>query len=153
MPAAMLRSSRGSPQDFHDLMRYRIMDVLLVASPYDTFILEEAGQLAERMLGEFRNLDLHYGPGLTGVSTGTEALALARQTGRFGLVISALTQREKLTEMVELPTEVHPWFVGVQFHPEFKSTPWDGHPLFIHYIKAALDHQSARSGAAEKVAA
>ncbi len=58
-----------------------------------------------------------------------------------GLVISAITQREKLTEMIELPTSVHPWFVGVQFHPEFKSTPWDGHPLFIHYVKAALAHQ------------
>ena len=58
-----------------------------------------------------------------------------------GLVISAITQREKLTEMVELPREVHPWFVGVQFHPEFKSTPWDGHPLFISYIEAALQHK------------
>ena len=70
-----------------------------------------------------------------------------------GLIISAITQREKLTEIVELPTEVHPWFVGVQFHPEFKSTPWDGHPLFIHYIKAALDHQAARTGSTQKVAA
>ncbi len=58
-----------------------------------------------------------------------------------GLVISALTQREQLTEIVELPQAVHPWFVGVQFHPEFKSTPWAGHPLFNAYIKAALDHQ------------
>ena len=72
---------------------------------------------------------------------------------RAGLVISAMTQREKLTEIVELPAEVHPWFVGVQFHPEFKSTPWDGHPLFIHYIKAALEHQSARRGANEPAAA
>jgi CTP synthase len=68
-----------------------------------------------------------------------------------GLVISAITQREKLTEIVELPQAVHPWFVGVQFHPEFKSTPWDGHPLFTSYIKAALDHQ--RAALAEKVAA
>ena len=68
-----------------------------------------------------------------------------------GLVISAITQREKLTEIVELPQAVHPWFVGVQFHPEFKSTPWDGHPLFTSYIKAALDHQ--RAAQAEKVAA
>ena len=60
-----------------------------------------------------------------------------------GLVISAITQREKLTEMVELPKSAHPWYVGVQFHPEFKSTPWDGHPLFTSYIKAALDHQAA----------
>jgi CTP synthase len=68
-----------------------------------------------------------------------------------GLVISAITQREKLTEMVELPRDQHPWFVGVQFHPEFKSTPWDGHPLFISYIKAALAHQAARRN--EKAAA
>jgi CTP synthase len=68
-----------------------------------------------------------------------------------GLVISALTQREHLTEIVELPQSVHPWFVGVQFHPEFKSTPWDGHPLFISYVKAALDHQ--RASRSEKAAA
>jgi CTP synthase len=62
---------------------------------------------------------------------------------KAGLVISALTQREQLTEIVELPKSVHPWFIGVQFHPEFKSTPWDGHPLFNAYIKAALDHQGS----------
>ena len=65
-----------------------------------------------------------------------------------GLVISAITQREKLTEMVELPREVHPWYLGVQFHPEFKSTPWDGHPLFISFIQAALAHQAAQRKAA-----
>jgi CTP synthase len=68
-----------------------------------------------------------------------------------GLVISAITQREKLTEIVELPLAAHPWFVGVQFHPEFKSTPWDGHPLFTSYVKAALDHQ--RAAQLERVAA
>jgi CTP synthase len=60
-----------------------------------------------------------------------------------GLVISALTQREQLTEIVELPQSEHPWFVGVQFHPEFKSTPWDGHPLFNAFIKAALDRRAS----------
>jgi len=65
-----------------------------------------------------------------------------------GLVISAITQREKLTEIVELPQDVHPWFMGVQFHPEFKSTPWDGHPLFSSYVKAALDHQARRDAPA-----
>ena len=64
------------------------------------------------------------------------------QLRKAGLVISALTQREQLTEIVELPLAVHPWFVGVQFHPEFKSTPWNGHPLFNAYVKAALDHQT-----------
>ncbi len=65
-----------------------------------------------------------------------------------GLVISALTQREQLTEIVELPQSVHPWFVGVQFHPEFKSTPWAGHPLFNAFIQAAVAHQ-AQGGAAK----
>ena len=68
-----------------------------------------------------------------------------------GLQISALTQREQLTEIVELPQTVHPWFVGVQFHPEFKSTPWDGHPLFNAFIKAALEHQ--KSGVSLKAVA
>jgi CTP synthase len=61
-----------------------------------------------------------------------------------GLVISAITQTDKLTEIVELPRDQHPWFVGVQFHPEFKSTPWDGHPLFISFVKAALEHKARR---------
>jgi CTP synthase len=67
-----------------------------------------------------------------------------------GLVISALTQRERLTEIVELPQDVHPWFMGVQFHPEFKSTPWAGHPLFNSFIKAALDHQHSAGRQADK---
>ena len=88
MPPAPSHARRRP--DFHDLMQFRIWDVLLVARPYDSFILEEAGQLAERMLGEFRNLDVHYAPGLTNVATGAEAIALARRQSRFNLVISAL---------------------------------------------------------------
>ena len=68
-----------------------------------------------------------------------------------GLVISAITQREKLTEIVELPKSVHPWFIGVQFHPEFKSTPWGGHPLFKSLHPRRARAPGAR--AAEKVAA
>ena len=82
--------NRRGGTDFHELMRYRIMDILLVASPYDSFVLEEAGQIGERVVGEFRNLDLHYGPGLTTVSTGTEALALVREASRFNIIISGL---------------------------------------------------------------
>lgn len=58
-----------------------------------------------------------------------------------GLKISALTQREQLTEIIELPQNLHPWFIGVQFHPEFKSTPWAGHPLFNAFIKAAIEQK------------
>ena len=43
---------------------------------------------------------------------------------------------------------MHPWYIGVQFHPEFKSTPWNGHPLFNAFIKAAVEHQKAAKAAA-----
>ncbi len=55
-----------------------------------------------------------------------------------GMIISARTPTENLPEMMELPAETHPWFVGVQFHPEFTSNPRTGHPLFIAYVQAAL---------------
>jgi CTP synthase len=60
-----------------------------------------------------------------------------------GLIISARTPTEDLPEMMELPREMHPWFVGVQFHPEFTSTPRDGHPLFKAFVEAALAHQQS----------
>ena len=64
-----------------------------------------------------------------------------------GLVVSALTPTEKLCEIMELPRtgpHAHPWFIGVQYHPEFKSTPRDGHPLFTAFIKAAIANRQAR---------
>ena len=64
------------------------------------------------------------------------------QLEKAGLVISARTPTENLPEMMELPVEMHPWFVGVQFHPEFTSTPRDGHPLFNAFVQAALAGQS-----------
>jgi CheY-like chemotaxis protein len=73
--------------DYQDLMRHRIMEILLASTPYDTFILEEAGELSERMVGEFRNLDLHYAPGLAGVSSGEQALERARDP-RVNLIIT-----------------------------------------------------------------
>jgi CTP synthase len=59
-----------------------------------------------------------------------------------GMVISARTPSENLPEMMELSQAIHPWFVGVQFHPEFTSNPRTGHPLFIAYVKAALAHKA-----------
>jgi CTP synthase len=65
-----------------------------------------------------------------------------------GLKVSARTPNEQLTEIIELPQSgdrAHPWFVAVQFHPEFTSTPRDGHPLFIAYVKAALEQHRKTS--------
>lgn len=81
-------SIRAGFHDYQDLMRYRILHILLVATPYDRFLLEEAGELSERILGEFRNLDVHYAPGLTGVSTGAEALDLVQREKSINLVIT-----------------------------------------------------------------
>ena len=57
-----------------------------------------------------------------------------------GLVVSGKTPDGKFVEIAELPE--HPWFLAVQYPPEFKSTPWDGHPLFNSFIRAALRHQA-----------
>ncbi len=58
-----------------------------------------------------------------------------------GLVLAGTSEDGTLVEVVEIPD--HPWFVGVQFHPEFTSTPRDGHPLFTGYIHAALAHRAS----------
>ena len=67
---------------------------------------------------------------------------LKTRVEQAGLVISSETPEESLVEMIELPVAMHPWFVGVQFHPEFTSTPRHGHPLFRSFIEAALETQS-----------
>jgi CTP synthase len=58
-----------------------------------------------------------------------------------GYVISARTPTEQLPEIMEYPQTVHPWFVGVQFHPEFTSNPKTGHPLFNSFIAAGLNYK------------
>ncbi len=59
-----------------------------------------------------------------------------------GLVISGLSPNGELVEIVELKD--HPWFLGCQFHPEFKSRPMDPHPLFREFVRAALDYKQSR---------
>ncbi|MFZ9176947.1 MAG: CTP synthase [Burkholderiaceae bacterium] len=75
---------------------------------------------------------------------------LKDQVAKAGLVIASETPNESLVEMVELPASVHPWFMAVQFHPEFTSTPRKGNPLFKSYIQAALAYKAARSGGVSK---
>jgi CTP synthase len=60
-----------------------------------------------------------------------------------GLVIGGLSHDKTLVETIELPN--HPWFFASQFHPEFNSTPRDGHPLFEGFVSAALDYQTQSS--------
>ena len=63
---------------------------------------------------------------------------------KAGLTISSRTTREKLCEIVELPKKSHPWFLGCQFHPEFTSNPKDAHPLFLSFLKAALQFKKGK---------
>ena len=59
-----------------------------------------------------------------------------------GLVIAAKSLDDTLVEMVELPRQVHPWFLACQAHPEFLSTPRTGHPLFVGFIRAAREKKA-----------
>ena len=103
----------------------------------------KSGTLAQRIYGDEVNerhrhryeVNNHYVPALE----------------KTGLIISARTPTESLPEMMELPQSMHPWFVGVQFHPEFTSTPRTGHPLFKAFVEAALQRQAAHK--TEKAAA
>lgn len=63
------------------------------------------------------------------------------QAEKLGLVMAGCSEDQRLTEIVE--RKDHPWFVAVQFHPEFKSRPLAPHPLFVNFVKAALKHQQA----------
>ena len=59
-----------------------------------------------------------------------------------GLRFSGWSLDSRLVEIIEIPD--HPWFVGCQFHPEFKSRPWDPHPLFAGFIAASLARRTKR---------
>jgi len=59
-----------------------------------------------------------------------------------GMVISGVNQESGLVEIIELPS--HPYFIGVQFHPELKSTVMAPHPLFVNFVKAAIDFSKTK---------
>lgn len=75
---------------FQQLMPFRVHDILLVSSLYDSFTLQEDGRLNELIAGEFLEMSFQHTPGLTHVSSGEEALALAKAEPRFNLIITAL---------------------------------------------------------------
>ncbi|MGD9175970.1 MAG: hypothetical protein PVF29_17530, partial [Desulfobacterales bacterium] len=72
---------------FHELMARKVADILLVSSPYDAFIMEEEGRLAERIIHEYRGLNLSRPPMLSWVSSAREALDILEQK-KFDLVIT-----------------------------------------------------------------
>ena len=65
-------------------------------------------------------------------------IAYREKFEKKGMIFSGLSPDNQLPEIIELKN--HPWFIGVQFHPEFKSRPLSPHPLFSSFIKAAKNH-------------
>ena len=60
---------------------------------------------------------------------------------KAGLVFSGVSPDGKFVEIVELPRDQHPWFLGCQFHPEYKSKPLSAHPLFASFVRAAYENR------------
>jgi CTP synthase len=68
-----------------------------------------------------------------------------------GLIFSGISPDERLVEMIELPEDVHPWFVASQFHPEFKSRPTKPQPLFREFMRASIaNHEGCDRHAVEQ---
>ena len=84
---------------------------------------------------------------------GLNPTLLSRIVGRLedaGLVMSGVSPELGLVEMIELPRSKHPYFIGCQFHPEFKSKPHAAHPLFSHFAAAALARRDGKQTEAGK---
>ncbi len=67
------------------------------------------------------------------------------QLAEAGMVASGVNKKTGLVEIIEIPA--HPWFVGVQYHPEYKSTVANPHPLFVNFVKATLKHKKQQTSA------
>lgn len=91
------------------------------------------GSLARRLYGQ-PSISERHRHGMSSTTSSREEITAA------GMALTGLSPDGKLVEIVEIPT--HRWYVGVQFHPEFKSRPNRPHPLFCGFVGAALDlHQ------------
>ncbi len=125
---------QGSKSDcLHDLMQFHVQEVLLVSSMYDAFLLEEDGRLSHRVFGDFTDLDLHYIPRITRVSSAGEALE-AIQTGNFDLVITT----PRLSDM-------NPFQFGAkakEIHPELPIVLLTYAPVTSRVLKQIRRHDS-----------
>src|ERR1700675_912370 len=77
-------------EGFENLMPFRVQDILLVSSLYDSFILREDGRLNELLIGQSLELNLSQVPGITHVASGAQALDLAKSQRRFNLIVTNL---------------------------------------------------------------
>ena len=102
----------------------------------------KAGSLAERVYGSTEINERHRHR----YEVNSNFIA---QFEAKGLVISGRSAVQDLVEVMEYPTSMHPWFMGVQYHPEFNSTPRGGHPLFKAFVAAAMAQRELMSRVAQ----
>ena len=74
-----------------------------------------------------------------------------QQLENAGLVFSGMSPDERFVEMIELPRDVHPWFLACQFHPEYKSKPLSAHPIFASFVQAAYANRLRNENTIELV--
>jgi CTP synthase len=134
-------SAEFDPEAQHAVI-YKLRDLLGVEEMGGTMRLGaypcviQPGTLAERIYGETEISERHRHR----YEVNQKYLD---QLKAGGLRVAGMSPDGKFVEMVELPG--HPWFLGCQFHPEYKSKPFAPHPLFISYIGAALEHQHGKA--------
>jgi len=128
-------------EDAEDRVIYKLRDLLGVEAMGGTMRLGaypcnlQEGTLAHRIYGTDKISERHRHR----YEVNQKYLPLLRE---HGLMVAGLSPDGKFVEMVEVAD--HPWYLGCQFHPEYKSKPTKPHPLFVSYIRAALDHQERR---------
>ncbi len=134
-------STEFEPLAPHKLI-YKLRDLLGVDAIGGTMRLGKypcelaEGSMARRAYGEARILERHRHR----YEVNQEYVPILREAG---LSFTGMSPDKKFVEMVELPQ--HPWFVGCQFHPEFKSKPVAPHPLFKDFVRASRAHKHARA--------
>ncbi|MCH9649528.1 MAG: CTP synthase [Deltaproteobacteria bacterium] len=139
-------------EDADDVVIYKLRDLLGIEEMGGTMRLGaypcklKEGSLARRIYGQEEVSERHRHR----YEVNQKYLATLEE---HGLTISGLSPDGKFVEMVEL--EGHPWFLGCQFHPEYKSSPLNPHPLFVSFVEAALTYQKNRpaSSPADLIAA
>jgi CheY-like chemotaxis protein len=120
-------------QGFQNLMRHRIRDVLLVSSLYDLYLFEEDGRFDELISNEYHRLNLSHSPELTRVSSGKEAIALAKEERRFDLILTTLHVEDMTAvRLAQLAREA-----GVEI--PIVLLAYDSRELKAHNYTAAFD--------------
>jgi len=107
-------------------MRLGAWDCQLIPGTLASKIYNEADVISERHRHRFE-FNNHY----------------KAQIEAQGMKASGINTETELVEIVEIPS--HPWFIGVQYHPEYKSTVLTPHPLFVEFVKAAYTHKTTKN--------